>query len=515
MPAIPRKRFRACLKIREAFAQYMSTVRGRQNSKQRLWTEQANELAAEYRETIGGQMTLRQLFYAMVGKEHLENTQKHYDSFGSCLSDARMLGTFDWDIIEDRTREVVGSYADTGVGPLDLRSTEHLPRHPEIAKLPPLARFNQPTNPDPEHHSCMLISPFSYRRPMLYKESTDEIELGFDAEAYITEPEICSGERFDTHEIGRSDGQQTHTYVALEKEALGGLFAPVCHELGVPLVVLRGHASDTLVRELAEYLHDHSLSRGARVVLLFFGDFDPRGIEIPEVTERKLRQFTEEIFLHGDGTARGFNVERLNTNSGWLTTERIALTDKQARERDLPPQVAKERDNISSDFEKTWGSRDCWELDALPPLELRQMLRDSIERHYDPARLKQRKKRVHWYNNAMMRRFWRFNREIESQNRRVDRRWKAARAGFVQIEEHWRANVDTHWIDPMPAGLRGTRIRGWTDAEETALLDMLRGMKRKTLIDSGEVLTALLRRRAGKAIEPVIVAAKKAQHELA
>ena len=297
----------------------------------------------------------------------------------------------------------------------------------------------------------------------------------------------------------------------IEKEALGGLFAPVCHELGVPLVVLRGHASDTLVRELAQYLYDHSLSRGARVVLLFFGDFDPRGIEIPETTERKLRQYTEEIFVRGIGKARRWAFDKLHDNDGWLTTERIALTDTQARERDLPPQVAKDSDNIKSDYEKEWGSADCWELDALPPLELRQMLRDSIERHYDPARLKERRNRGHWYNNAMTRRFWRFNREIESQNRRVDKRWKAARKGFIKIEEHWRANVDKHWIDPMPAGLRGEKVRDWTNAEEAALHKLLPGMtakQRNTLIDSDEVLTALLRRRAGMAIMPVIEAAK-------
>ena len=209
MPATFREKFRACLKIHKAFAQYESTLRGRQSYKQRVWVSQAIELAAEYRETIGGQMTLRQLFYAMVGKGYLDNTQKQYDAIGMCLKNARNYGTFDWDIIEDRTREVDGSYADTVVGPLDLRGREHLPRHPVFTrppherKLPSLARFNQPTKPDPEHHSCMLISPFSYRRPVLYKESTDEIELGFDAEAYITEPELCSGERFGTDEIGR------------------------------------------------------------------------------------------------------------------------------------------------------------------------------------------------------------------------------------------------------------------------------------------------------------------------
>lgn len=52
-------------------------------------------------------MTLRQLFYQLVSKNIIENTQREYKNLGEFLSKARLAGLVDWAAIEDRMRQAV------------------------------------------------------------------------------------------------------------------------------------------------------------------------------------------------------------------------------------------------------------------------------------------------------------------------------------------------------------------------------------------------------------------------
>jgi hypothetical protein len=67
--------------------------------------EQANAIADEYR-AQGFTLTLRQLFYQFVARALLENTKATYARLGDTIRKARNGGLFDWDLMEDRSREV-------------------------------------------------------------------------------------------------------------------------------------------------------------------------------------------------------------------------------------------------------------------------------------------------------------------------------------------------------------------------------------------------------------------------
>lgn len=54
----------------------------------------------------GFTLTLRQLYYQLVSKDIIPNSQKSYNSIGKIVSSARDAGMIDWDHIEDRTRSV-------------------------------------------------------------------------------------------------------------------------------------------------------------------------------------------------------------------------------------------------------------------------------------------------------------------------------------------------------------------------------------------------------------------------
>lgn len=67
---------------------------------------QVNTILEEYR-ALGYVLTLRQLYYQLVARGHVENNMQSYKRIGSIVSDARLAGLVDWDMIEDRGREVV------------------------------------------------------------------------------------------------------------------------------------------------------------------------------------------------------------------------------------------------------------------------------------------------------------------------------------------------------------------------------------------------------------------------
>ena len=53
----------------------------------------------------GYRLTVRQLYYQLVSKDIIENTERSYKRVTGVANDARLAGMMDWDAIEDRTRE--------------------------------------------------------------------------------------------------------------------------------------------------------------------------------------------------------------------------------------------------------------------------------------------------------------------------------------------------------------------------------------------------------------------------
>ena len=66
----------------------------------------ANGILNEYREK-GYRLTLRQLYYQLVARGHIENSTRSYKRIGDVMNNARLAGLLDWAMIEDRGRETV------------------------------------------------------------------------------------------------------------------------------------------------------------------------------------------------------------------------------------------------------------------------------------------------------------------------------------------------------------------------------------------------------------------------
>lgn len=66
-----------------------------------------NNVAEEYQEK-GYVLTLRQMYYQLVARGYIENSQRSYKNVGKTISDGRTAGLIDWNVIIDRLRGIRG-----------------------------------------------------------------------------------------------------------------------------------------------------------------------------------------------------------------------------------------------------------------------------------------------------------------------------------------------------------------------------------------------------------------------
>ena len=145
--------------------------------------------------------------------------------------------------------------------------------------------------------------------------------------------------------------------VVVEKEAMGEFFRR--HVFGkypgASVMVCRGFASLSLAYQLFSAFRD---SGKERMTLLAFSDCDPAGGGIVEDVGQKLI----ELGLHEDD----------------FTLARCGLTHEQARKIGAKPQPIKAKgkagNTVARKFEKKHGTRDVFELEAIPPCELLKIL---------------------------------------------------------------------------------------------------------------------------------------------
>ena len=93
--------------------------------------------------------------------------------------------------------------------------------------------------------------------------------------------------------------------------------------------------------------------------LLYFGDFDPTGLDIPRNIKERLEEFGVDFEFH-----------------------RLAITDEQIKQHNIPPIPTKKTDSRTAGFVAKHGDR-AVELDALNPKVLQKLIDDSITQYLD------------------------------------------------------------------------------------------------------------------------------------
>lgn len=265
-----------------------------------------NEVVSIIEQYGGVKLTVRQIYYRLVAKQVLVNRLSSYQYLVKLLVSARKEGRIEYTDIEDRTRTV------------------HIAPGDDIWM--PGEKFN------------------AYMRTI---KNLDQ-----------------------TYTLPRWYGQPTRPIVIVEKQALQSVFQNITDREGVELIVNRGYPSLTLMYELSQRLEDVQDREDMDVEwkLIYFGDYDPSGIDI----ERHV----------GETLANDFNVE--------FDIYREAITRQQIADYNIPPAPAKTTDSRYERMLAETGEAMQVELDAIEPLMLQDMIRRSIRQYYDNDATEQR-----------------------------------------------------------------------------------------------------------------------------
>jgi hypothetical protein len=175
--------------------------------------------------------------------------------------------------------------------------------------------------------------------------------------------------------------------VWIEKDALVGVIQGVCSELDVPYFSCRGYVSKSEMWSASQRLLTHLLN-GQDVRILHLGDHDPRGIDMSRDIEEQLRLFIMQDYARercDDITDRTAVREAMVEVSRRFALDRLALNYDQIQRYNPPPNPAKVTDSRFDGYMREHGSQ-SWELDALEPAVLANLIRDSAESYMDEDR---------------------------------------------------------------------------------------------------------------------------------
>ncbi len=154
----------------------------------------------------------------------------------------------------------------------------------------------------------------------------------------------------------RWENQEYYPEVFIEKKALQGVFSPVCYKNDVTLGACKGYPSLTFLNQATIRLK-HAVANGKKPVILYFGDYDPSGEDIP-------RAIKENIIALG---------------CKQIEVRRIALMHEQVMAWGLPPAPAKKTDSRTAN----WDGIGQVELDAVNPKKLQRLCQEAIDCVFD------------------------------------------------------------------------------------------------------------------------------------
>jgi hypothetical protein len=151
------------------------------------------------------------------------------------------------------------------------------------------------------------------------------------------------------------DTQVHRPEVWIEKDALLGVIEGVCNELRVPYFACRGNNSESEQYKAGKRFEEQ-IAAGLVPIVLHLGDHDPAGLDMTRDNEDRLAIFARHP----------------------IEVRRLALNMDQIERYRPPPNPAKEADTRFASYAQRFGN-DCWELDALDPTVIADLIRTAID----------------------------------------------------------------------------------------------------------------------------------------
>jgi hypothetical protein len=309
----------------------------------------------------GYTLTLRQLHYQLVTRNWIVNHNSAYQKLSGLLDDCRYGGLIDWNAIEDRGR---------------------------VPYLP----------------------------------------------YWVNDVEHALQDSLDQYRVDRQKDQPNHVELWTEKDALSGILRRSTEKYHIQLVVNKGYTSSSAIYRAYQRILNR-IWEGQKVTILYFGDHDPSGLDmVRDIRERLLFFLSRGDGLRKRRTANRDSIldvaiewgkenlpslaklvefydmplrvyNKLGKEGSELTpTERkefssavlrayidheklldikaIGLTMEQINTYDLPPNPTKMTDSRAEGYIQKFG-KICWEVDALDPEQLTDIVETNIEEILD------------------------------------------------------------------------------------------------------------------------------------
>jgi len=218
------------------------------------------------------------------------------------------------------------------------------------------------------------------------------------------------------------DAQPWYVEVWVEKEALAGVVESMCRELKVPSFSCRGYTSQTTMYDAGRRLAS-AYGAGKQIKIVHLGDHDPSGIDMTRDIQERLSLFSFPRDCECEDPENGCDQCMAWSNDAFqgfhdITVERIALNLDQIELYNPPPNPAKVTDSRFEAYEAEFGES-SWELDALEPRVLKNLIYDSISPIIDMDR-------------------W---REVDTTERRERKLLQAISNNFYEIREKYEEQI--------------------------------------------------------------------------
>ena len=172
-------------------------------------------------------------------------------------------------------------------------------------------------------------------------------------------PEDMIASAIGSYKKDKWRNQPKRVEVWIEKEALINIIGRTCRELDVDFFACRGYGSDTAYWNASQRFRRYA-KKGQKTFVIYLTDHDPSGIDMARDLRDRLKLF--------------------RTPSA--TVQRVALTMEQIERYSPPPNPAKTTDSRAAGYIRKFG-RDSWELDALTPDVMNDLITRSVLAHRD------------------------------------------------------------------------------------------------------------------------------------
>lgn len=189
-------------------------------------------------------------------------------------------------------------------------------------------------------------------------------------------PEQILRSAIKQYRIDTRNTQPFYIEVWVEKDALIGIVEDVCNELDVTCFSCRGYVSQTEMYEASLRFKKHEIDLDQECIIIHLGDHDPSG-----------KDMTRDI------------IERLDLFGANVQVERIALNYNQIKAYNPPANPTKLTDSRAKEYIEEFGYT-CWELDALEPKVIEDLIINKVLEYTDNDLIEERKEE---FNNQIAR----------------------------------------------------------------------------------------------------------------